>query len=654
MNKTATAQQTQTTDHFSHAKRQDRLQRKCDCGSHTPAGGECPACAKKKIGLQRKLRIGASNDPLEHEADRVADQVTAAPLNSDVSTTSQHIQRYAGEETTETDTTPVSVDRVLASSGKQLDPALQLNMGQRFGFDFSAVRIHTNDDAALRTRQLQAQAFTVGNNIFFDKGLYTPETLRGRWLLAHELTHVVQQARGDNYTQTFSEYTNGNGTDGREALEREADRSANQAVRGESVVVHGRIQKTHQTFPACRSIIDANEERVVAESDVQRQLALLFSGIGPVEREFPIPEGSFTPYRTDNPRQPDVIDPQIIGGRAGRGQADLALLHGQQLEVVEVKRGTFPLIVDAELQLMNYVNKANENLPFIQERWAQRHGHSPITSVRAMPSTRLNIPSPMRIAGTPTTTSWCRDGVIAFKAIGGQDSKIFVCGSMMQFPDQFVDSLISEAEVVVDSFIDGQLVPRIDQVIQSISVRRALEYMAADPSLRQLLGLVGSSDFLLDQLDGLLRGQADRAVRIAIRTMVDRVITEVRRTVKRQLRLTLQSVLNTMCATAAQLTAEEVLRELNRQMGQLVAVAIPMAIVAVLTPIIEELAAAVFEGLTEVFKYIAIAVGIVIAALVLWEVAAAIAASAAALELGAAITAFFAQLARALLPLVFA
>jgi hypothetical protein len=57
------------------------LQRKCVCGNHTVAGGECADCAKKKCSLQRKLAICASNDPLEREADRVADQVMSAPAH---------------------------------------------------------------------------------------------------------------------------------------------------------------------------------------------------------------------------------------------------------------------------------------------------------------------------------------------------------------------------------------------------------------------------------------------------------------------------------------------------------------------------------------------------------------------------------------------
>ncbi len=50
------------------------LQRMCACGNHTAAGGECAQCAKNRSGLQPKLAIGATNDPLEQEADRSADQ----------------------------------------------------------------------------------------------------------------------------------------------------------------------------------------------------------------------------------------------------------------------------------------------------------------------------------------------------------------------------------------------------------------------------------------------------------------------------------------------------------------------------------------------------------------------------------------------------
>ena len=73
-------------------------------------------------------------------------------------------------------------------------------MESRFGSDFSGVRIHDNSHAATLNRELNAQAFTRGTDIFFNKGYYNPETSSGKHLLAHELTHVVQQNPGTRMT----------------------------------------------------------------------------------------------------------------------------------------------------------------------------------------------------------------------------------------------------------------------------------------------------------------------------------------------------------------------------------------------------------------------------------------------------------------------
>src|SRR5712664_4132405 len=72
----AVAQHSKTAVFLSPA--QGILQRKCVCGNHTVAGGECAECGKQKTGLQRKLAIGSISDPLEREADRVADQAVAS------------------------------------------------------------------------------------------------------------------------------------------------------------------------------------------------------------------------------------------------------------------------------------------------------------------------------------------------------------------------------------------------------------------------------------------------------------------------------------------------------------------------------------------------------------------------------------------------
>jgi len=169
------------------------LQRKCGCGNHTVAGGECSECSKKKSALQPRLTIGPSNDSYEQEADRIADQVLAAPANRPVSVGTPRIQRYTRPESDSGMTTPDSVGRVLAGSGRSLDPVLRTDMEQRFGHDFSGVRVHSGPAAEQSARDLNALAYTVDHNIVFGAGQFNPEAHAGRRLIAHELTHVVQQ-----------------------------------------------------------------------------------------------------------------------------------------------------------------------------------------------------------------------------------------------------------------------------------------------------------------------------------------------------------------------------------------------------------------------------------------------------------------------------
>src|SRR5206468_1260465 len=77
--------------------------------------------------------------------------------------------------------------------GRPLDGSVGGQMGQALGSDFSGVMVHTDARADALTRSLRASASTVGRDIFFRGGAYTPGTRSGRELLAHELTHVVQQ-----------------------------------------------------------------------------------------------------------------------------------------------------------------------------------------------------------------------------------------------------------------------------------------------------------------------------------------------------------------------------------------------------------------------------------------------------------------------------
>jgi hypothetical protein len=169
------------------------LQRKCACGAAKSSafGDQCDACKSRTV--QKKWVVGASDDPLELEADRVAEQVIAADRHPEGRAGAPRIQRRATPSGGQVGKVPVSVHRALADPATPLAPALRKDMEQRFGFDFSQVRVHTGGRAEQSAREVSAHAYTMGHDLVFGAGRFAPGTVAGRRLIAHELTHVVQQ-----------------------------------------------------------------------------------------------------------------------------------------------------------------------------------------------------------------------------------------------------------------------------------------------------------------------------------------------------------------------------------------------------------------------------------------------------------------------------
>jgi hypothetical protein len=170
------------------------LQRKCACGAPSYGNAECTECTRKGSALQRKLTIGASNDPLEQEADRVAGQVVSDSTRQRMRNTPFGIQRFRDHNAGDADAaTPASVGEAVSTGGRPLEAGLRDDLEHRFGYDFSSVRVHSGMLAERSARDVAANAYTVGNQIVFGAGQFDPGTTNGRRLLAHELTHVIQQ-----------------------------------------------------------------------------------------------------------------------------------------------------------------------------------------------------------------------------------------------------------------------------------------------------------------------------------------------------------------------------------------------------------------------------------------------------------------------------
>src|SRR5215217_4184930 len=151
-----------------------------------------------RIPVQPRLAVSSPGDIYEQEADRLSEQLVN--ISGQTTRTGQEREllrtKRAGSNQLRPDSVPSIVDEVLDSPGESLSTETRANLEPRFGYDFSNIRVHTNERAAESARAVKARAYTVGDNIVFGAGQYAPFNSRGQKLLAHELVHVVQQDGG--------------------------------------------------------------------------------------------------------------------------------------------------------------------------------------------------------------------------------------------------------------------------------------------------------------------------------------------------------------------------------------------------------------------------------------------------------------------------
>jgi hypothetical protein len=159
--------------------------------------------------VQANLMVNEPGDPYEQEADRVAEAVMrmpAAPLPPPIDSLNDWlnptvsrlplISRLQASGNEAAFPAPAGVEQriqAMQGGGQALPDEERSFFEARLGYDFSQVRVHTDANAVQASREIQAHAFTIGPNIAFNEGTYQPGTESGRRLLAHELTHVVQQ-----------------------------------------------------------------------------------------------------------------------------------------------------------------------------------------------------------------------------------------------------------------------------------------------------------------------------------------------------------------------------------------------------------------------------------------------------------------------------
>jgi hypothetical protein len=178
-------------------------------GGQPAAAAFNPRWARMALGVQPKLRVTATDDPAEAQADRIADRVMHMPdpmlkrkcaggsdplLSRPSCEDGPQMQRRSS---THLDSSEVDADFTSRlGAGTPLDSTSRAYFEPRFGHDFGNVRIHTGAQADVTAASIQARAFTLGRDVVFAAGEHDTRSASGQRLLAHELTHVVQQGVG--------------------------------------------------------------------------------------------------------------------------------------------------------------------------------------------------------------------------------------------------------------------------------------------------------------------------------------------------------------------------------------------------------------------------------------------------------------------------
>ncbi len=460
---------------------------------------------------------------------------------------------------------------VLRSPGQPLDAQTRAFMEPRFRHDFSGVRIHTDAKAAESARAVNALAYTVGHDVVFGTGRYVAGSFDGRRILAHELAHVVQQAKMKRTETGNLEVQPANAV-----AEQEADQMALRLLSGSPNFLNIRLATSGLQRLTCESILNAKEvpaeeRKGIGGTEVERQIRTDFiSQNGSRTTRFPIPDASSMPFRTGCGEE--------AGEALGTGTPDLMYINGNRIELAEVKIGTFDCLLVAEKQVGNYVIKGNapENA-----NWRASLGLAKDNAFKLMPTARFT-PSPLLMDGKRVSVGWCEPGIVVYKIVSRDDQDTFLCSNLSDkgMVDRFLTRVMDKAQVTIERYIN-QIAAEIYKKIDEEMAKQKFPISA----------------FILK---GILEA------------FKEEIVTMLREEVQTSLRQYLQQSLNVFCATAAAkgiVSLQEMLDKLDKEK--------PLVLVPALVAVSARLAKEMAKGVwNEAKKVVLPIVAGVIAAIV--------------------------------------
>lgn len=293
-----------------------------------------------KPNIQAKLNVGKPDDQYEREADAVAERVLLLSdsniqqhpentLQHTIQTKSNADQNNFEQEKESTTLENNALDlKTLSATGKQLPNVTRHFFESRFGNDFSDVRVHQDERAAELAQSINARAFTLGRDVVFAENQYSPQTMAGKKLIAHELTHVLQQralTNNDNSMQQVQRQHNSGAAHSTE-LTASNYRQIRMHYNGRRLLVYGDSQEIFDfSAQSGRPVLLREQDAEQCGADQRTDSYMDDKRFVGIRNYGPIPEGRFffSPPRIQRFSAGEQFD-LVVGGIFGADRVRLS------------------------------------------------------------------------------------------------------------------------------------------------------------------------------------------------------------------------------------------------------------------------------------------------------------------------------------------
>lgn len=562
-----------------------------------------PLSVSNQAVLRSQLRVSVPSDSLEREAEALADRAMERPVDASSvrSSPSVQIQRTCArcddderlvQRSAHGKAKPYASAAIvqdiggMRGGGTPLPADTRAFMEQRLGHDFSNVRVHAGSQANKTTRALAADAFTVGNDIFFARGTYDPQSAHGQRLLAHELVHVTQQADHSDFEPLIVQRAATRGAGGCGPLyEVDEDESGTRAA---GTTAHRQIQ---------RYLLS---EMIFSELPVPRATKRAIDNLGcqPAGTDL----GYEDLYRPGNITQLAEIKPFPSASSRGVEEVTHYIRRADQ----SVGR----LYVGSRASPCGDVGPGDDDREFARDIGASRLVPPVFTRLTGIFPADTVLGS---FDGDPDRTLKARlvaPGAVGYWCTGG-GADTFTCGASEHEMNQLIDRALVPAQDALEEVLGATVRQQVSVAVGRMSVRDlfAAVRRVIVPRLESALGadlsmvlamLPGNAlDSVADFLDAQIGPQIRGLVRTLAQVLIDRILTELRLRLRAMLRELLRDALLAVCVGAPIVTLAMLMDQLRRQLRERSRQLVPVLVGAVVAAFVVEVAAQMFAQLVE-------------------------------------------------------